>query len=109
MSKAKELLKGKGDEFDPEDYKMFEFTFRISRITEVGYLKKYACEFWGLEDREKDLCLYDPNGDKVDPTQFDPPELRNVEKFEELPSKRTKVQRTRYRRKRSNILSWNTN
>lgn len=55
-----------------EEYKMFSYSFRISRITEIPFLKKYACEFWNLEDCEKDLAIYDLNGDPVEPTQFDP-------------------------------------
>lgn len=45
---------------------MYEFSFRISRITEIQFLKKQACKFWNLEEREKDLAIFDPNGDSLD-------------------------------------------
>lgn len=56
------------DKLNPDDYVMYEYTFRISRITEISFLKKYACEFWGLEDSEKHLAIYDPNGEMIDPS-----------------------------------------
>lgn len=58
---------------------MYDFTFRISRKTEISFLKKEACSFWGLENVEKNLALYDFNGDIVDPSPQDPDKFRLVE------------------------------
>ena len=70
---------GLDDEDDKNKYRINEFTFRISSKTEMSFLKKYACEFWGLEDVEKNLGIYDTNGDLVDPSPTDPDSFRLVE------------------------------
>ena len=46
-------------------YKMYEETFRISKLTDYKLFQRNVCDYWGI-DMEKFSNFFDDNGDKVD-------------------------------------------
>lgn len=46
-------------------YKLYEETFRISKVTDFKSFHKSVCEYWGL-DPSKYSEFYDDNGELID-------------------------------------------
>lgn len=55
----REIEEGKG-QLETDEPNFFTHTFRISKITDMIYLKKMACEFWGLND--KNFTFFNDSG-----------------------------------------------
>ena len=41
----------------------YEFSFRISASTDMTLLKKMSCEYWNVDNNEKEFNMYDKNGE----------------------------------------------